>query len=421
MNLRVNPVGERPLQIYYGWWVLLATAVTEMLAIGSTSYAAGLFVLPLEQELHLSRADSSSSIPILFAGGAIAAPLVGYALDRFPVQWVMSLGAALLCAGFMIVAATSSPLVMALALFVPAAAGFIAIGPLTTTTLMSRWFYRRRGRAFGIAAVATSGGGFLVVPLLSLAITDYGWRTALFGEAIVIALAVSALALLVVRNGPGDLHLESHPENAGRPQAELNTSPRAANAVWSHGRILASRNFWTIGFTLAAISGINQALVITVVPYAIGLGFSQASAALLISGFSITAAVTKVASGALADYFDRRLIMVLSTVAMLFAVLVLASSQAYVGFFAASCLAGFALGCMLPSSAALVAVCFGSPSFGTVMGWMYVGVGVASIVLVRFIATMFDRTGGYDAAFLGFAALAALAALMAFLVRVPRA
>ena len=82
MNPQVNTAGARPLSIYYGWWVLLATAVTEMLAIGSTSYAAGLFVLPLEQELHLSRADSSSSIPILFAGGAIAAPLVGYALDR---------------------------------------------------------------------------------------------------------------------------------------------------------------------------------------------------------------------------------------------------------------------------------------------------------------------------------------------------
>ena len=64
---------------------------------------------------------------------------------------------------------------------------------------------------------------------------------------------------------------------------------------------------------------------------------------------------------------------------------------------------------------------FGSPSFGTVMGWMYVGVGVASIVLVRFIGTMFDRTGGYNAAFLTFAALAGLATLAALLVRVPRA
>jgi MFS family permease len=419
VNPQVNTAGARPLSIYYGWWVLLATAVTEMLAIGSTSYAAGLFVLPLEQELHLSRADSSSSIPILFAGGAIAAPLVGYALDRFPVQWVMSLGAALLCAGFMIVASTSSPLTMALALFVPAAAGFIAIGPLTTTTLTSRWFYRRRGRAFGIAAVATSGGGFLVVPLLSLAITNYGWRAALFGEAIVIALTVAALALWVVRNGPADVNLESHPENAGRPQAELRAA--RADAVWSHGRILSNWNFWTIGFVLAAISGINQALVITVVPYGAGLGFSLSSTALFISGFSITAAVTKVASGALADYFDRRLIMVFSTAMMLLSLLLLAGSQAYAALFAASCLAGLALGCMLPSSSALVAACFGSPSFGTVMGWMYVGVGVASIVLVRFIGTMFDRTGGYNAAFLTFAALAGLATLAALLVRVPRA
>ena len=71
-----------------------------------------------------------------------------------------------------------------------------------------------------------------------------------------------------------------------------------ADAVWSHGRILSNWNFWTIGFVVAAISGINQALVITVVPYGAGLGFSLSSTALFISGFSITAAVTKVASGA---------------------------------------------------------------------------------------------------------------------------
>src|ERR1700704_1896679 len=113
--------------VYYGWWVLGATALTEMLAIGSTSYAAGLFVLPLEHDLGLSRADANSSIPILFTGGALMSLLVGYLLDRFAVQRIMAIGAITFGFGMAIISMTSSVWVMALALFVPVAFGFMAI------------------------------------------------------------------------------------------------------------------------------------------------------------------------------------------------------------------------------------------------------------------------------------------------------
>ncbi len=79
-----------------------------------------------------------------------------------------------------------------------------------------------------------------------------------------------------------------------------------------------------------------------------------------------------------------------------------------------------ALGCVLPSSAALVAAYFGSPSFGRVMGMIYVAVVVSSILCARFIGAVFDRGGGYNPAFLTFLAIAVLAALAALLVRAPQ-
>ena len=59
------------------------------------------------------------------------------------------------------------------------------LGPMTTATLALALLFRRRDRlALGIAAIATSGGGFVVVLLLaSHAIDHYGWRNALLGEA----------------------------------------------------------------------------------------------------------------------------------------------------------------------------------------------------------------------------------------------
>jgi len=417
----LSAVSEARRPIYYGWWVLAAGAITEMLAIGSTSYAAGLFMLPLERELALSRAAASSAIPIVFGGGLVAAMVVGYLLDRVAIQRVVSIGGVLLGAGFVLISMTSSPLVMALILLIPVAFGFVAIGPLTTTTLVSRWFYKRRGRALGIATVATSGGGIIVVPLLSLAIENFGWRIALQIEGVIIAAIVLGLSTLIIRSGPAEVGLEKHPENRGRPSGEVQplsaVDTPSLSRRWRFKEFASTYNFWAVALALAAITGISQAIVVTIVPYAVGLGAAAAEAALLISVFAVSAAIVKVGSGLLLEIMDRRLLMLASTTVMLLATVVLSWWSDYVMLLIACCLVGTALGCMLPSAPALVADYFGSVSFGAIMGGMYVATGISSIASVAFVGAVFDRMGNYNAAFMTFVGLSVLAAAAVMAVR----
>ena len=420
----MHATAEARRPIYYGWWVLAAAALTETLAIGSTSYSAGLFVLPLQNEFSLSRAAANSSIPISFAGGAIASPLVGYLLDRLSIQWVIALGAIALGLGFFAIAATSSITVMVLALFVPIAFGAVAIGPLTTSALASRWFFRRRGFALGIAAVATSAGGIVVVPLLSLAIENLGWRTALLIESALIILIVVVAASFIIRSGPADLHLEGHPESAGRPVIDMpgaqdQAGGGSAVVYRRYGEVLMTLNFWAIAIAMGCIVGISQAVVITLVPYGTGLGFAPVSAALLISAFSISAAVVKVGSGLLSDFIERRTIMLAATLSMIVALLVLLWFSSYAMVLVGCSLTGIALGGILPASSAMVAACFGSPSFGRVMGAMYVVILGSSIVAAWFVGAIFDRTGQYRVAFLTFLVVAAGSAIATLLVRTP--
>lgn len=158
MKESAGPASVTPF--YYGWAILAATAVSELLAQGATSYAAGLFVLPLQAEFHISRALANTPVLIMFLGGALVSPLVGKALDRFSIRLVLPLGAALFSLALIGIALSQSLLAMAALLFLPTAIGFMCIGPLTTSAMASRWFYRHRGLALGLAAVATSGGGF---------------------------------------------------------------------------------------------------------------------------------------------------------------------------------------------------------------------------------------------------------------------
>jgi MFS family permease len=399
------------LPVYYGWFVLAASAVSELLAQGATSYSAGLFVLPLQAEYHLSRADANSAILILFLGVLFGAPLVGKWLDRYPIRLLVSLGAIMFSGALALVATTSSLWVMVLALLVPGAIGFAAIGPLTTSTLAARWFWKRRGLALGIAAISTSAGGLVVVPLLSQAIRAYGWRTGLLWEAVVIAAIIIALALLVLRGNPVDAGLSEHPENRGRI-SERKIIPR-----WTD--ILTRRAFWIPSLALATISGTCQAIVVTLVPYGVQLGVSPTHAALFISAFALSAGITKILAGVLADRIEHRMLIVAATLFMMLSQLLLLLVPTYGALLVSACLAGASLGCAMPVAAGMVAAGFGSAAFGAALGWTYALVAAFAIAATRFIGFVYDSSHGYMPAFATFLALSS-GMFLATLLLAPR-
>jgi MFS family permease len=384
--------------VYYGWFVLAASAVSELLAQGATSYAAGLFVLPLQAEFHISRADANSAILILFLGAAVASPLVGNMLDRYPIRLVIPVGAILFSGALAVIATMSSLWAMALVLLLPAAFGFVAIGPLSTSTLATRWFYRRRGLALGIAAIATSGGGFVVVPLLSHAIQNYGWRQGLLYEALAIGMVIVALAFLVLRDNPASVGLDGHPENAGAV-----IPPQTQRPGWR--AILDKRAFWIPSLALANISGTCQAIVVTIVPYGVQLGVSMTQATLFISAFAICAAVSKIVAGVLADRVNQRWLIVGAIFVMVLSQLLLCLFPTYHALLISSCLAGISLGFALPTAAGLIAGGFGAQSFGVAMGWTYTMVLAFAIIATRFIGFVYDQVHGYIPAFATFLAI----------------
>jgi MFS family permease len=397
----------RASPVYYGWFVLAASAVSEMLVQGATSYAAPLFVLPLQAEFHISRALAGSAMSFLLIGALLIAPGIGRLLDTGPIRKITSVGAILLGLSLTVIAMVHSLPVMALILLVPMAVAFMCLGPLNTSTLAARWFSRRRGLALGIAAVATSGGGFTVVPLLSMAIQQHGWRQALLYEGLTVTVIIIALALLVLRDRPSDLGLENHPENRGRDSVKA--SPKPAPLKWK--AVFTSRAFWIPSLTIAAISGTCQAMVVTLVPYGVQLGVAPVKAALFISAFAITAAGTKVLAGIMADHVNQRFLLIAAAALMTMAWLILSLSASYGALLASSACAGSALGFALPTVAGLIAGSFGPDSFGRVMSWTYVLTGLIAVLAPYFAGFMYDQSGSYHLAFQIFAAI--LASLLA--------
>jgi MFS family permease len=148
--------------------------------------------------------------------------------------------------------------------------------------------------------------------------------------------------------------------------------------------------------------------VITLVPYGVSLGLAAPSAAAMISAFAIAAAVTKVSAGVLADHISQRMLLIAAAALMTLSWLTLSLSPAHAALYASACMAGVALGCALPTAAALIAGYYGPARFGAVMGWTYSFLGIITIASSISIGFIFDRLGGYHPAFLIFSTLLAL-------------
>ena len=120
---------------------------------------------------------------------ALAAGPIGALIDRFGPKTVIPMGVVVLAAGLVLMSAVTSRFTLYLYYGVFVALGVTLIGMIPTSTIVSRWFVKRRATALGIVHSGRSAGSLILVPLSALLIGWYGWRSAyLFIAAAVIVL-----------------------------------------------------------------------------------------------------------------------------------------------------------------------------------------------------------------------------------------
>ena len=399
------------MRFYYGWGIVAIAVLVLTLVVGASIHAFGLFVLPVSEAFGLSRAGMNTGIILLNFGMAVAAPLLGGILDRRSARTVTAV-CALLFGGSLILLGISHDIrLSAFVLAVPLAIAVVGCGTLTSTALVARWFTAQRGRAMAIAAIGISLGPLVVVPLIGVLIPALGWRESLMA----LGAAVGVLVLLMVplirdRPGDGDVEGGSRDLPAGQP-APL---PPAAGATLGIGELLRLPQFWTISLSAALAFGIQQTIVVSLVPYAQGHGLTITEAASLVSVFGGMAILGKLMLAWLGDRFDRPTLL-----GLLFALLGAASAslmagQGYAVILACSALLGLAAGATTPGFLALVADRCGAAAFGTASGAASFISTLISAACIRFGGEVYDRTGSYRAMFLTFIVLALISAALMF-------
>jgi MFS family permease len=232
-----------------------STFVLLMCSSGLGFYGLAIYLRALVDERGFSTTSVSLATSLFFIIGGIAGRVLARMIDRRDLRPIVMGGA--LVAG---VGMTALGRVHALWQLYPAyvvlAIGWAATGLVPATTLVTRWFHRRRSLALSISSTGLSVGGLTLTKLAANRIDAHGLaRTApLIGLAWVVIVAAIAWFLW-----PSPRSRGTTPDGDGPWNASLGSVPLGA----LYADAVRSRFFraFTVGYVLlmaAEVGGIAQ-------------------------------------------------------------------------------------------------------------------------------------------------------------------
>lgn len=381
-------------QPFHGWNILFLATFSQFVSVGFSLYLIGIYIEPLSTTFGATPGQLgwASSIFLFVASGL--GPVLGYWVDRGRVRLLLTLGAAALALGLLLLAHCQSLWQAALVCATLIAPGSSMLGIVTAGAMLVQWFERRRGMALGICAAGLSLGGFCMPPLAAWLFATTDWRAGSLALGAFVALLLVPAAWLIAVSRPEEVG--QYPDGADRPPARGTVMPTQTE---SFTRLLRRQDFWLITLTIATVNFTSIMIITYLVPYARERGLDSQSSALMLSVYAGAAFCGKFIAGWLADRVQPRRILTGIAGMMALGLLAMVSLAYPLSFPLTAGGVGLALGGLMPVWAALVALNFGPQAFGKVKGAMSLVLTSAAIIPGPLGGFLYDTSGTYTAAF----------------------
>jgi MFS family permease len=392
---------SRDLPVSVG--VLLACGMlTAALGMGLRQ-SSGLFLAPMVAAHAWTASGFAFAIALQVLLNGISQPLCGQIADRIGGRRVIMAGALLQALAVLGMALTPDlPLFTFFAgvvMGVAVSAAGMPVVMASLTRLLPEG--RLRGRATGLGTAGSSFGQFLVVPLVQLGISGFGWQAALLG--------VAAASLLMI---PLALPLNDAPAPASAAAAPEQTAGQALSLAFR------STTFWCLFFGFF-VCGLHVSFMSVHLPGFVASchlpAVVGAGAISLIGLFNVAGSLI---SGELSGRWRRRelLVAIYAGRGLVMAVFLFAEkTTASVLVFSA--VMGLLWLSTVPPTVALCARNFGTRWLATIFGLVFLGHQVGGFTGAWLGGLVFDRTGSYDLMWTISIAAAAFAALVHLPVR----
>jgi sugar phosphate permease len=390
--------------IFYGWVVLAVAFVTLVLgyAIRNTF---SVFYPTIVEEFGWGRGNTALMFSISIIVYGVMAPVAGSLVDRFGPRLVLPIGAFIVGGGVALCSLAARPWHFYLFYGVLVAAGLSLIGWTPCTAIISNWFFKKRGLAFGILA-AGFGGSLVFASVAQFLISTFGWRAAYVIIGLSSTAIVAPLGALVVVGSPGDKGLlpdggQAPPLHEGQTVDSPKTSERPEVTwltAWTLGRAMKTYHFWLLFLIAFCFLGLVETIAIAhQVFFFRDVGYTPMAAANIYSVFGVTFVLGTLCSF-ISDRFGREKVFIpscfLGVLAVCLLFLIKDASQPWMAFLFAVFL-GLGIGVGGPVFFTIVADLFQGKHFGSIQGTVVLGFSLGGALAPWLAGFIHDRTGSY--------------------------
>lgn len=351
-------------RVYYGWVMLLAVSVGQVVSWGILYYSFPVFVTPMRAELGWQADNLTAAYALALLCSGLAAVPVGRWLDRHGPRALMTAGS---CSAVLLLIAWAGVRDRSVFFLIMAAIGAMMAATLydPAFAIVATWFRAQRGRALALLTFFGAWASVIFIPLSAWLVERYGWRHALLVLAAILAGATIPSHALLLRRRPSDLGLLPD----GAPAASSDTDPVSlSERSISTSAALRESRFWWLTLVFAACSFASVALMVQLIPYLLAHGHSSTGAAGIAGVNGLASLVGRLIIGPLGDRYSKTVITGGLLMLQLLGLVMLVLAPTIIGAIAAIVCFGAGSGTITMMRAALLAEQYGPIHYGSIAG-----------------------------------------------------
>ena len=386
----------------YMWAILLI-----QFAAGGGRSSFGVFFLPLLTEFGWTRTMTSGAASLAVVLSGLLGVVMGRLNDRFGPRLVVTASSVFLGLGYLLMSRVSG--MWQLYLFYGVIIGIGMSGIMTPLmSTIARWFAKRRGVMSGLTFTGSYVGIMIMPPVANWLISIYSWRSSYIILGIMI-LVVNIFAAQFLKRDPSKVGLVLNGEEAVKVQS-LNLQPKGSSLQ----QAIKTRQFWMLVIMNLCAGFSLQTILVHIVPHAIDLGITPASAAAVLTVIAVIAIPSRIIMGHAGDRIGYKPAYAICFTLMavpLFGLGIVKEPWMlflFVAIFAVS---------VPPLLSPMIAQLFGLRSHGAIYGSIMLGWFSGSAIGPVLAGHLFDIVNSYQPAWLICGALAVVAVFVTWLLK----
>lgn len=407
--------------IFYGWYILAACFFLLFFQAGAR-FSFGLMFKPMMLQLGWDRASISLVFFLNMIFFALTLSIAGKLYDRWGPKWVILVSTLFLSVGYGSISTISTLWEFHLYYGVLAAIGMGGASVPLIAALMSKWFENNRGLVISLALSGNCVGQFVLVPVFSDLVLEFGWRISCIIIALCIFVVNTSLALFVIKSEPSNLGPKkcSRQNPAGNQSINDPTVSIRGKRDLNLKEAMKTASFWLYLMAMFVCGSGDFLVTAHLVPMVTDFNISPSIAANMLAWFGLLSMGGILIAGPVSDRIGNKIPIALSFALRLVLFILIISHQSLYSFYIFAVMFGFTFLITAPLTTTLVGKLYGFSHIGLISGFITMIHHMGGGLWAYIGGWSFDMSGSYKWSFIASAVMACIALICTLMIKENR-